>query len=432
MSGTNNALESLEPSFQQDLNGDGQTGPPPTVSEFPLPTSNGGPFSITAGPDGNVWFTEVNGNKIGQITPAGVISEFSVSGSPGGITAGPGPDGGLWFTEIGGNKIAHITTTADHTITEFTIPTANAVVHRITIGPDGNLWFAEAGTDKIGQITTDGHVTEFSLPAGPPGRAPFDIVAGPDGNVWFTEIHGDKIGRITTTPDHTITEFTVHQHPSMIAAGPDGALWFSESDVEKSDNVNMIGRITTDGLSFTEFSPPTAGSKPQGITVGPDGALWFTENGSSKIGQITTAGNFSEVVAPANSGPFGIVTGADGHLWFTEFSANKIGQLDHAPIVTANDVNAAPGDVLSAASLFTAADADHDALTFYTFQQMTTDPNSGHFEVNGVAQVPNTLINLSSTQLAQTTFVSGSIAADIVVNAFDGMVWGTPAEFHIV
>jgi hypothetical protein len=166
--------------------------------------------------------------------------------------------------------------------------------------------------------------------------------------------------------------------------------------------------------------------------VGPDGALWFTENGSSKIGQITTAGNFSEVVAPANSGPFGIVTGADGHLWFTEFSANKIGQLDHAPIVTANDVNAAPGDVLSAASLFTAADADHDALTFYTFQQMTTDPNSGHFEVNGVAQVPNTLINLSSTQLAQTTFVSGSIAADIVVNAFDGMVWGTPAEFHIV
>jgi len=73
-------------------------------------------------------------------------------------------------------------------------------------------------------------------------------------SMWFTEIHGDKIGRITTT-DHTTSEFSVHKHPSMITGGPDGALWFSESDVEQSDNVNMIRRITTDGLTYTEFSP---------------------------------------------------------------------------------------------------------------------------------------------------------------------------------
>src|SRR5262245_50804157 len=60
----------------------------------------------------------------------------------------------------------------------------------------------------------------------------------------------------------------------MITVGPDGALWFSESDVEKSDNVNKIGRITTAG-TFTEFTPPTAGIKPQGITVGSDGAIWL-------------------------------------------------------------------------------------------------------------------------------------------------------------
>jgi hypothetical protein len=38
--------------------------------------------------------------------------------------------------------------------------------------------------------------------------------------------------------------------------------------------------------------------------------------------------------------------------------------------------------------LFTATDADqHDVLT-YTLQQLTTDPNSGHFEVNGAQQAP--------------------------------------------
>ena len=33
-------------------------------------------FAITAGPDGNLWFTEPNLERIGRITPAGVVSEF--------------------------------------------------------------------------------------------------------------------------------------------------------------------------------------------------------------------------------------------------------------------------------------------------------------------------------------------------------------------
>jgi streptogramin lyase len=37
-----------------------------TVTEFPVP--GGEPFSITADPDGNLWFTEVSGGKIGRIS----------------------------------------------------------------------------------------------------------------------------------------------------------------------------------------------------------------------------------------------------------------------------------------------------------------------------------------------------------------------------
>jgi virginiamycin B lyase len=128
------------------------------------------------GPDGNIWFTEIGGNKIGRISPAGVITEFSnglAAGSiPGGITAGP--DGALWFTEIAGNNIGRITTSGVIT-NQFSIPTPNAAVHEITTGPDGNLWFAEAATDKIARMTPSGVVTEFSLQTS--GNAPFDIVS---------------------------------------------------------------------------------------------------------------------------------------------------------------------------------------------------------------------------------------------------------------
>ncbi len=120
-----------------------------TVTEFPVPA--GTPFDITAGPDGNLWFTDGVGG-IGRITPSGSITEFPV---PGGA-------------------------------------------FRITAGPDGNLWFTEYSRGKIGRITPGGRITEFPTPDGAWG-----ITAGPDGNLWFTELEGNKIGRITTTGSFT-------------------------------------------------------------------------------------------------------------------------------------------------------------------------------------------------------------------------------------
>jgi hypothetical protein len=57
---------------------------------------------ITAGPDGNVWFTEFTTSQIGQITPDGSVSEFPLPDRtfPREITAGP--DGNLWYTASGG------------------------------------------------------------------------------------------------------------------------------------------------------------------------------------------------------------------------------------------------------------------------------------------------------------------------------------------
>ena len=87
-----------------------------------------------------LWFTEGTDDEIGRITTGLVVTdEFrSVSGNNlREITAGP--DGNLWFTESGspGRSAASPRPGVD---TEF--PTTAGLPTGIATGPDGNIWFA--------------------------------------------------------------------------------------------------------------------------------------------------------------------------------------------------------------------------------------------------------------------------------------------------
>jgi len=254
---------------------------PGDITEFPLPTAESLPEEITAGPDGNLWFTDFRNGRIGRITAGGTITEYAtgISGhEPYAITAGP--DGNMWFTEPYGGRIGRITPTG--TITEFA--NAGGKPLGITAGPDGNLWYTQQFGNQIGRITPTGTVTLFAT-----GIAGINessgITAGPDGNVWFTEGIDDRIGRIT--PAGTITEYaigiTTDSYPFDITAGPDGNLWFTEGGGDR------IGRITPTG-TITEYATGiTTGSYPAGVTAGRDGNLWFTEFDGNRIGRVEVA-----------------------------------------------------------------------------------------------------------------------------------------------
>jgi streptogramin lyase len=277
-------------------------------SEFALPSGSRAGY-ITAGPDGNVWFTEAN--KIGRITPNGTISEFPLpetGNSPCGITAGP--DGNVWFTDLH-NKIGRITPTG--TISEFQIYEESLTPCGITAGPDGNLWFT------IGRVTPSGTITKFPIPSERESD-PYGITAGPDGNLWFTQAGANKIGRITTKG--SISEFPVPGFTKSIAAGPDGNLWFTVASSESIGRITPSGKIS--GFGLREFSEGV------GITAGPDGNVWFTDTGQGtegNIGRITPSGAINEFPTPtAKSNPAGITAGPDGNLWFTE--GGKIGRVD--------------------------------------------------------------------------------------------------------
>ena len=101
-----------------------------------------------------------------------------------------GSDGAVWFAEQNGNKIGRITTAG--IITEYSILTAGSEPYNIVAGPDGNLWFCEYVGNKIGQITTAGVITEFVIPT--PVSGPDTMTSGPDGALWFTEEVAQKVG----------------------------------------------------------------------------------------------------------------------------------------------------------------------------------------------------------------------------------------------
>ena len=132
------------------------------MTNFPLP-SQGSPFGITKGPNGNIWFTEPTQSRIGTVTVSGNVAnyqEFNLAPGtePYGIAAGP--DGALWFTQASANKIGRITVTG--TVTEYSVPTPNARPTGIVAGTDGAMWFTEFRAGKLGRIAVGtGTITEF-------------------------------------------------------------------------------------------------------------------------------------------------------------------------------------------------------------------------------------------------------------------------------
>jgi virginiamycin B lyase len=312
--------------------------PPAAGGPAGIPGTLVTPQSITAGPDGALWFTLANvQGEVGRITTAGVVTELPVpdapppAGSPAG-SAGtaltlqgitPGPDGALWFTTTSA-FVGRIT--AAGVVTEYATPNFNPG-STITMGPDGNLWFigtSSSGNNNpaIGRLTPNGVFTSFAAPGNFHTLA--GLTAGPNGHVWFTEEEdgvtlGEQpaIGEINTagvSTLHAIRQGTtldpnrgVDVDPQAITTGPDGALWSTE--------LGAIGRITTQG-KIEQFPLPTPTVNPKSIATGPDGALWFTDGAA--IGRITTTGTITTYPLPANSSAEYITKGPDGNLWFTE------------------------------------------------------------------------------------------------------------------
>ncbi|GAA4943198.1 hypothetical protein GCM10023238_06350 [Streptomyces heliomycini] len=85
------------------------------------PVAGGGPYAITTGPDGALWYTLVHSGGIGRMVPGAEPVNHRLDPDCGPTFITSGPDGALWFTEYRAHRIGRITT--DGTVAEFPLPT---------------------------------------------------------------------------------------------------------------------------------------------------------------------------------------------------------------------------------------------------------------------------------------------------------------------
>lgn len=85
------------------------------ISSYPSPDA----VDIVAGPDGNLWFTDVNGNAIDQMNTAGVVTNVFTGNASSVSTAIVTPqdltfgsDGAIWFINNGGTSIGRLDPTS--------------------------------------------------------------------------------------------------------------------------------------------------------------------------------------------------------------------------------------------------------------------------------------------------------------------------------
>ncbi len=290
-------------------------------TEFIVPTLDCGVHSITLGPDGNMWFTEMWADKVGYITQQGKITEFPVTrySRPQGITTGP--DGNLWFHEINRGAIGRITPQGQ--VTEFKLPgnpTIGAVPAYppgICAGPDGNVWFGIYGLrQKIGRISPGGAIQYFDLPDYL--YDPSDLKAGPDGNVWFTSANGlhhiTPSGKVSYYP--ALELFPMH----MTWEASDRNLWFVTKTGE-------IGRMALNGeTDLVGVVGNGARNTYIGMVVGPDGAFWIAQWGSTVPDGplLWRAGIVGDTTKYPLRETFGIAADNSGHLWYTSYVESTI------------------------------------------------------------------------------------------------------------
>jgi len=232
------------------------------------------PMQLAVGPDGNVWFSELYGHRIGEIDLAtGQMSQFAEpnnSTGPGGLAFDS--RGMLWialasFNQSVPNAIGSFNLTND-TFSIYYMPSSYGQPTGIAVDNAGYVWFAEHGPSLLGRFdpsTGDFIQVATSLRPGVPSSLPYWILKDSNGDFWINEHYGNKIARLD--PENlTLTEYDIPtvvptydniSNSLTIALDPSGNVWFTELSPSKV------------GLLLTSLAPGASISAPDNISLSP-------------------------------------------------------------------------------------------------------------------------------------------------------------------
>ncbi len=275
-----------------------------TFREFLVPRGDDGKgaesWSLAFDQDGILWFTDHENNAVWSFDEKRERFERYDIPTPGSFPVQLVIDnrGNLWISEIYGNKIAKLDPSiarANSTsgFEEFEPPGRLDLLGGVWVAPDGRIWIAMLTYPIVGRIAVYDPVTEefevFDLPDGI--SSPVGIAADSEGRVWISD-HGTSQFVLFNTNDGSFTRFSTSRGQTVFPVSlpywnmidKDGNMWFNVHQA------NTIAKFDVNKWQLVEYEIPTRNEDWGGIanalqfTIDQNGNIWFTEWTESKIG----------------------------------------------------------------------------------------------------------------------------------------------------
>jgi len=262
------------------------------------------PADVALDASGNLYITEMVGQRVRKVTPAGLISTLAGNGKR--AFAG---DGG---------------------------PGAQASLHEpmgLAVDNSGNVYIADSRNHRIRKVSPDGRIETIAgsgsvdtfdfkgLPhygggyggdGGPATQAqmrnPQDVAIDPQGNLYIVEWGNQRIRRVSAAG--TIDTFAGNgargfggdggpalaatlNYPQSVAVDGSGNIYLADSDNHRVRRVDPSGKILTiAGFGSAGFSgnglPAVAAqlNSPQGIAVDQAGNLWIADTYNHQVRRV--------------------------------------------------------------------------------------------------------------------------------------------------
>lgn len=121
------------------------------LTEYSIPTPHSDPTGICAASDNSIWFTEQKGKNIGRLPMGASITEYPLTNSMTPNQVIQGVDGNFYFTDTAGNRIGQFMPRSHH-VNYFGIPTKNSEPTAMTLGLDNEIYLVETAGNKIAQF----------------------------------------------------------------------------------------------------------------------------------------------------------------------------------------------------------------------------------------------------------------------------------------
>jgi streptogramin lyase len=212
-----------------------------------------------ADPEGLVWYTDSGANAVYSMHPETMVAtKYQLLSSDQAVGAGRGEsrgitpygidfspvDGSIWYTKLNGNRIGRIDPKVEGgNIKEWVPPFTGP--RRLHVAQNGVVWVPAFGTGVVGGFdpkTEQWDVVELEDAL---NRIPYAVNIAPNGDVWICVTGNDTLSRYNPATK----EITVFRLPSRVTYtreiefGDDGSVWTCNSNAPPRHSERGLGSI---------------------------------------------------------------------------------------------------------------------------------------------------------------------------------------------